>query len=128
MIAGCDERLPAHPRSVARARETVIAFAVAHGASAAQCHAVALAVSEAVSNAILHAYAGGDDGAVVELRTSVLGHRLVAVVADDGVGMGRARPSGGLGLGLMARLSDRLEVESLSTSPGTRVRMTFSID
>lgn len=124
-----NERLAAHPRSVARARDCVTAVAVAHGASAAQCHAIALAVSEAVANAIVHAYAGAGGG-IIELRTWVDERRLVALVRDDGVGMGHAPASDGLGLGLalIARLSDHLEVESLSATTGTRVQMTFSID
>lgn len=127
-----NERLAAHPRSVARARDCVTAVAVAHGASAAQCHAIALAVSEAVANAIVHAYAdtAGAGAGIIELRTWVDERRLVALVRDDGVGMGHAPESDGLGLGLalIARLSDHLEVESLSATPGTRVQMTFSID
>lgn len=125
----CREHLDAHPRSVARARDSVIAFAAAHGASTAQCGAIALAVSEAVANAIVHAYAGGEDEAVIELRTWMDDRRLIALVRDHGVGMGRAEPSPGLGLGiaLMAGLSERLTVESPSGSRGTRVQMTFSV-
>lgn len=127
---GCrHELLEAHPRSVARARHCVAAFALAHGASAEQCNAIALAVSEAVANAIVHAYAGGADDGTIELRTWMDEHALIALVRDHGVGMGRARPSGGLGLGmaLMAGLTERLAVESLSATRGTCVQMTFSI-
>ena len=127
---GCRrEYLDAHPRSVARARGSVTAFAAAHGASRAQCGAIALAVSEAVANAIVHAYGGGDDEAVIELRTWIDDQHLIALVRDDGVGMGRAQPSAGLGLGiaLMAGLSERLTVESLSGSRGTRVQMAFCV-
>ncbi len=122
------ERFEAHPRSVARARDAVTEFAAGHGASASQCKAIALAISEAVANAIVHAYAGGDDDAVVELRACMDEQALVAVIRDDGVGIGHARPSDGLGLGLplIARLSDELQIESRS-SPGTSVRMTFLI-
>lgn len=126
---GCrHERLAAHPRSVARAREAVKEFAAGHGASAAQCNAIALAISEAVANAIVHAYAGGCEDEVVELHASVDADALVAVVRDDGVGIGHAGLSEGLGLGLplMARLSDELQIERRSPL-GTSVRMTFSI-
>ena len=113
---------------MARAREAVTEFAAGHGASEAQCNAIALAISEAVANAIVHAYAGGNEDEVVEVRASVDEHALVAVVRDDGVGIGHAGPSEGLGLGLplIARLSDELQIESRSP-PGTSVRMTFSI-
>ena len=125
----CREHLDAHPRSVARARDSVTAFAAAHGASTAQCGAIALAVSEAVANAVVHAYAGGDDEGIIELRTWMDDRHLIALVCDDGIGMGRAQPSAGLGLGiaLMAGLSERLTVESLSGRPGTRVQMTFCV-
>ena len=113
---------------MARAREAIREFAAGHGASASQCNAIALAISEAVANAIVHAYAGGDEDEVVEVRASVDEHALVAVVLDDGVGIGHAGPSQGLGLGLplIERLSDELQIESRSP-PGTSVRMTFSI-
>ena len=92
--------------------------------------AVELAVSEAVSNAVLHAYRESG-GATAQPR---LGVRLTEdaegiwiVVSDDGVGMSPRDDSPGLGIGLslMARLSDQLLI--VQGEVGTRVHMRFSL-
>ena len=91
--------------------------------------AVALAVSEAVTNAVLHAHAVGDDPPWVEVAAELRpGTGFVVTVADDGHGM-RPRtdsPGAGLGLLLIEALTEDLDVQ---TSPeGTRLMMTFAAD
>ena len=54
--------LPAVPPSVGRMRRHAAAFASAAGAPEQMVQAVALAVSETVTNAVVHAYAGRDPG------------------------------------------------------------------
>jgi stage II sporulation protein AB (anti-sigma F factor) len=86
--------------------------------------AVAIAVSEAVTNAVIHAYPAGDDGRV-RLVATLQPDSLVITAADRGRGMtARAvRPGLGLGLGLMARLSNGVDIDDRSS--GTTVTMRF---
>jgi len=89
---------PADPESVAIARHALTAFAADAGADHRQVEAVRLAVSEAMTNAVLHAYrdAPGD----VRVTAALVSEELWVLVGDDGGGM-EARPDRpGLGLGL----------------------------
>lgn len=54
--------LPGVPSAVGQMRRRAGAFASAVGASDDIAHAVALAVSETVTNAVIHAYAGREPG------------------------------------------------------------------
>ena len=56
--------LPAVPDAVGELRRRASAFAVAAGASEAVALNVALAVSETVTNVVIHAYAGDGGGTV----------------------------------------------------------------
>ena len=84
------------------------------------------AISEACNNVVVHAY-GGDAGPL-EVALYVTPALLVAVIADQGVGIpaqSQAEEAGsGVGLPLMRALSDRLDF----TAPpggGTEVRLEF---
>src|SRR5690349_20026196 len=90
--------LPAVPAAERRLREQVTAFAEAAGAPAALRDDVALAVSETVTNAIVHAYVGAPEPGPVRVRCRVAETRQLEVeVADDGVGFDRRDDSPGLG-------------------------------
>ncbi len=120
------ERLPAQPHSVPRVRHAVEEFAAGCGASERQRSAIALAVSEAVSNAVVHAYVGRDGGDVA-IEAEVRGRMLEVTVRDEGIGLAPRldSPGLGLGMGLIASLSDRLELTEIK--PGVRVSMAFAI-
>jgi anti-sigma regulatory factor (Ser/Thr protein kinase) len=121
------ERLPAEPQSVTLLRGAIEEFAAGNGASERQRAAIALAVSEAVSNAVVHAYVDRDVPGTVGVQAQVHERSLEVVVCDEGVGM-RPRldsPGLGIGLGMIARLSEKLELAE--TTPGVCVRMTFAI-
>ncbi|MEZ5100829.1 MAG: ATP-binding protein [Thermoleophilia bacterium] len=115
--------LPAVPDSVGAARNEATRHALAAGFPDGELDRVRLAVSEAVTNAVLHAYAGPGS---VHLRVEAEAWRVRVVVRDEGRGRAGADPataSGGFGLGLMRALADELRVED--AVPGTRVVLLF---
>ena len=123
------DRLPALPESIAPLRHSVLGFASDSGASERQREDIALAVSEALSNAVVHAYVGRDSPGLLAVNARLRGRWLEVVVCDEGVGMLPRTDSPGLGLGLalIARVTEELELESLDAIPGVRVRMKFAI-
>jgi hypothetical protein len=89
--------------------------------------AVALAVSETVTNAVIHAYAGMEPGPV-SVRCRADGDRLVVEVVDEGVGIAARSDSPGIGQGLamVGAVVRSLEIASRAEGPGTVVTMTFA--
>jgi two-component sensor histidine kinase len=87
---------------------------------------VALAISEAVGNAVMHAFRGGRTGTIV-VHAKTARSELVVTVADDGVGMLPDLENSGLGLGstLIAQFSAAAKFES--SDAGTTVTMTFEL-
>lgn len=116
-----DLELPPEPGSVAEARHAVRDLARAVGSSEQD---VALAVSEAVSNAVIHAFRFGKQG-LVRVRALHRGGELIVTVADNGVGMIPDVDNPGLGVGtsLISRLSELATFES--SDEGTIVTMRF---
>lgn len=90
---------------------------------------VALAVSEALSNVVMHAYDDRDVPGDFWVEAWFDGDALQVAVGDDGSGIARRRPSPGLGLGLalMGQVADTLRIGSDGSRPGLRVRMTFTL-
>lgn len=86
---------------------------------------VRLAVSEAATNALIHGGAHREDAAIICVVAELIDGELVVDITDDGGGMRPRTDSPGLGLGLsvMAMVSQRLEI--LEAQPGTQVRMWF---
>jgi anti-sigma regulatory factor (Ser/Thr protein kinase) len=86
---------------------------------------VALAVSEAMTNVVLHAYL---DSEVGDMRVVVCDEpdRLVVVVRDYGDGMRPRTDSPGLGMGLplITQMTDDLQIEAAQEN-GTLLRMHF---
>ena len=119
--------LRAEPSCVRYAREAVAEAASELGMPRRLVNDVRLCVSEAVSNAVRHAYVGelGD----VHITFQRLGGGVRVVVRDFGTGMPtrrrtRARSSGGFGWTIMRALADRCTVKSTSKD-GTEVTMSF---
>jgi serine/threonine-protein kinase RsbW/stage II sporulation protein AB (anti-sigma F factor) len=121
------ERVTARPDSVAPLRKAVVRFAAGNGASAPQRDDIALAVTEALANAVLHAYVGHDRPGVVAVDAWMRERSLEVVVCDEGNGMLPRTDSPGMGIGLtlIDRIAEQFRLEDVG--PGVRVRMTFAI-
>ncbi len=113
--------LPAVPASIKRARDAVGKLASRVGAPTGD---VRLAVSEAVTNSVVHAFRERQAGRI-SVEAHVARDRLVVVVADDGGGMRPNPDSGGLGLGipLITKLAEDARFDS--NERGLTVSMSF---
>jgi diguanylate cyclase (GGDEF)-like protein len=121
------ERVAASASSVAPLRRAVDEFASGSGASEAQRQDIAIAISEALSNGVVHAGAGDAQPGTVGIEAWMAQRTLNVVVSDEGAGS-RARagsPGLGLGLAVIVRLARSVEIEE--TLHAMRVRMTFAI-
>jgi serine/threonine-protein kinase RsbW len=87
-----------------------------------------LALTEACSNSVRHAYPGGDG--VVEISYELHDDRLVVEVADDGKGFdpeaggagSEELTEGGLGIAIIRALADEFEVGGRANGSGSRLR------
>lgn len=116
--------LPAQPESAARARAAIAEYARSHGADPT---ALVTVVSEAIANAVLHAFPSGEGGRIKVHAEVEPGDTLVLIVSDDGSGM-RPDPEGrglGLGLPLMGSMAESVEIES--ADGGTRLSARFRL-
>ncbi len=116
------------PESVPLLRRAVVAYSQAIGASEAVLASVKLAVTEATTNAVMHAYVGREAGDI-EVEAWVEGEALVLNVRDYGWGMKPRVDSPGLGLGLplIAQMADEVDVVDFIDEPGTKLTMWFSL-
>ena len=116
------------PQSVSEVRRAAVRFAFEHGADEEARQGIALAVSEAASNVVVHAYRDQDRTGDIELELSMDGQAMIVAVRDDGDGMAPRPDSPGLGLGmpLIASLAETVEIRTLDTG-GTEVHMRFAI-
>ena len=114
------------PSSVGTMRRRAAAFAQSVGASGKLTDAVGLAVSETVTNVVIHAYVGRAPGRVI-VSCHGDGERMIVEVIDEGVGVAARRDSPGVGhgLALVGALVQTLEVAPRSDGPGTVVTMSF---
>ncbi len=121
-------RVRAVAENVPVIRHALGAIASTRGAAPDVRSAIALAVTEAAANVVLHAYPNGAPGVLeVEVEAAGTQGQLAVTVRDDGTGIVRDAPSDGLGAGLplISAVADRVAVQS--GRPGTELRMSFSI-
>ncbi len=121
--------VPAVAENVAPLRHAVVDLAESVGADDAVRTDVALAVGEACANVVVHAYPPGDVGPLIVEASVVEGREIIITVVDQGQGMTPRPDSPGLGLGLplIANLSDRLEIQEGPDGVGTQLEMVFSL-
>jgi serine/threonine-protein kinase RsbW len=115
------------PSAVTEMRYRAAAFVSAVGASEEIAKAVELAVSETVTNVVVHAYVGREPGSVT-MRCRVDDERVVIQVIDEGSGIAARNDSPGMGHGLatVGALAQTLTVRSKPDGSGTIVTMCFA--
>jgi anti-sigma regulatory factor (Ser/Thr protein kinase) len=125
-VASVTKSYPAIAEAVPLARAELGAFAAAAGASEEQLDNVRLVVSEAVTNAVQHAYPATPGE--IHISAALVSDELWILIGDDGRGLRPASKSAGLGLGLvwMEQFSDGLTVLTRSCG-GVEVRVRFDL-
>jgi anti-sigma regulatory factor (Ser/Thr protein kinase) len=121
-------KLPARAENVAVVRHAFGGFAEALNVDEQTLADIKLAVTEACTNVVIHAYERDDTGDL-EVDASIDDQRLTVVIRDNGRGIVPRPDSPGLGLGLplIATLAETLELGKDGTEH-TEVRMTFRLD
>jgi serine/threonine-protein kinase RsbW len=118
----------AEPENIRLVRQTVADAAVEAGADTAAVGAIALAVDEAVSNAVRHGYGSGTGSVHVSVEGD--DSNFAVVVRDHGRGFtgreARKEHDGGFGLPLIEALTREYAVVS-APDRGTEVRMVFRL-
>ena len=124
----CSETRPAVPESVAVLRAIVVDFATKVGLRQATIDRVKLAVSEAATNVVVHAYRDARQPGPIYVEAALVAGELRVSIADTGPGMRPEQESPGLGLGLaiIAQLVDNFELLP-GRDGGLRVLMRFAV-
>jgi serine/threonine-protein kinase RsbW len=89
-----------------------------------------LALTEAASNSVRHAYSGDDETGVVEISYELRADRLVIEVTDDGEGFDPEETDGspeelsegGLGIAIIRSIADEVEIGTQPGGKGSRLR------
>ena len=130
--------LPAISRNEALARSIVAFFAVELDPTIDELGDIKTAVSEAVTNCIVHGYPDGRPGDI-EIYADIRGDAIHIEISDSGVGIAdieaarrpffttaQGEERSGMGFSFMEAFMDELEVHS-AVGEGTRVRMKKEI-
>ena len=118
--------LPARPENVSVIRHVLGAFAEALRLEDELVEDLRLAVTEACTNVVRHAYPPDQTGPV-EISIQPLEEHVSVIVSDYGRGIGTSSDTTGPGLGLplIAAIADVVELQPVPGG-GSRVAMTFS--
>ena len=123
--------IPARAEYVALCRLALTGLARTRALQAEVVADLKLALTEACSNSVRHAYEEGRDG-VVQVSYRLGDDRIEVEVADDGAGfdpevLERAQAEldeGGLGIAIIRAVTDELDIGSNSNGAGSRLRFT----
>jgi serine/threonine-protein kinase RsbW len=119
--------LPARAANIAVVRHAFGALGEAFALDEETLSNIRLAVTEACTNVVVHAYPNGQEG-LLEIFATLHEERLVVVVRDEGPGIGPRPDSPGLGLGLplIVSLTESVRL-GRDEDERTEVRMTFPL-
>jgi serine/threonine-protein kinase RsbW len=122
--------IPAKPEYITLGRLALTGLAGLRPLSPEVLGDLKLALTEACSNSVRHAYSDGREG-LVEICYELHSDRLVVEVADDGEGFDPSvldqngdddLSEGGLGIALIRALADELELGDRDQGRGSRLR------
>ena len=124
-------------RNEAFARITVAAFAAQLDPTIEELADIKTAVSEAVTNAIIHGYE--EKNGIVKMRCQIINNELIIEISDNGQGIENielakqplytTKPNlerSGMGFTIMESFMDEMEIESI-VGMGTKVTMKKKI-
>jgi serine/threonine-protein kinase RsbW len=121
--------IPARPEYITLGRLALTAIAGVHPVSDETLHDLKLALTEACTNSVKHAYAEGGEG-IVDIVYELQSDRLAVEVGDAGAGFEPHDPSGGngdelseggLGIEIIRAVTDEVEIEPREGG-GSRLR------
>jgi stage II sporulation protein AB (anti-sigma F factor) len=129
-----------HSENESFARVAVAAFVTPLDPTVEELTEIKTAVSEAVSNAVIHAYDEEEDGMITVECMIDWDRRVIVIIADTGIGIEdvelareplyTSKPGeerSGMGFTVMESFMDKLDVES-TPGEGTRVTMIKNLD
>ena len=110
-----------------QARRAVVDWAQKHVEDRAILSDIALAITEATTNVVLHAYRDRPVPGGVSIKAEAFEDHVCLYVLDEGSGLAPRvdSPGLGLGLGLIAQVADSADVRTPETG-GTEVVMRFN--
>lgn len=116
-------------RHIRPLRRACADFALEHGLSAEAVEDLEIAVAEALTNVVVHAYRFAQAPGPMAVQVLCVDGEVIVVVGDHGSGF-RPRPDspgGGFGLDLIGKLAASVEVvpNPAAGGRGTQVTMTF---
>jgi serine/threonine-protein kinase RsbW len=123
-------RIPAKAEYVTLCRLALTGLAQLRAMDDATVADIKLALTEAVSNSVRHAYDDSTDGHV-DIRYALHPDRLDIEVVDDGAGFDPDEPpalegdelsEGGLGIAIIRTIADEFEIDSKPGVRGSRLR------
>jgi serine/threonine-protein kinase RsbW len=123
-------RIPAKPEYVALGRLALTGLAQARPLPSDTVADLKLALTEAVSNSVRHAYGTPGEGQV-DIRYELRPDSVLIEVLDDGDGFdpeeapsfdGDELSEGGLGIAIIRTIADEVEIESRPGVRGSRLR------
>lgn len=129
-------RIPAKPEYISLCRLALTGIAQLRATDDRTLADLKLALTEAVSNSVRHAYGNHGEG-VVDIRFVLEPARLTIEVVDDGEGFDPRNPpalegdelsEGGLGIAIIRTIADELEIDSRPGERGSRLRFAKRLD
>ena len=122
--------LPAVPESVGEARHALRVWAENLRLTRLERDGILLALSEAATNAVRHAYPRRSGTEAVRISAEIDSGRLLVSVEDDGVGLAAlpADPGLGMGLPLLGTLTEAVTfISGPERAHGSQVQMWFPL-
>ena len=129
-------RIPAKPEYIALCRLALTGLAQARALDSDTVGDLKLALTEAVSNSVRHAYGTPGEGQV-DIRYELGPDRICVDVIDDGAGFdpeeapsfdGDELSEGGLGIAIIRTVADDVEIESRPGVRGSRLRFVKKLN